>query len=289
MHDYRNILVSVSDGDQSGRVLSCAAKVAGAHDATLCAIHAPAPLHLGAYLNSETAMIAAQLRRDAEQTRTATARDRVHDAARTSGLSIDFHHAPGDPLQAMVARARVADLIVVGQPCDDDVDGWSRRVASQLLVAAACPVLFVPHSGGVDSCAARVLVAWSATRESARALKDALPILRRAQAVEVLCFGDAAPGDSAPLDGLAAFLQAHEVSATFSVRPVRTASVSERMLTPTVVDASITELLLSHAADMAADLLVMGGYGHTRLHELVLGGVTRTMLGSMTVPVLMSH
>ena len=84
-------------------------------------------------------------------------------------------------------------------------------------------------------------------------------------------------------------LRAHGVSATCAVKPVREMSFSERMLNPTVVDASIAELLLSHAADMDADLIVMGGYGHTRTFELVLGGVTRTLLGSMTIPVLMSH
>jgi len=79
------------------------------------------------------------------------------------------------------------------------------------------------------------------------------------------------------------------VSAKRTVKPLRQVSFRERMLTPTVVDASIAELVLSHAADMNADLIVMGGYGHTRAYELVLGGVTRTLLGSMTVPVLMSH
>ena len=80
-----------------------------------------------------------------------------------------------------------------------------------------------------------------------------------------------------------------EVQARCSVRAVREIPFAERMLVPNVVDASIAELLLSHAADTNADLIVMGGYGHSRAYELVLGGVTRTMLASMTVPVLMSH
>lgn len=134
-----------------------------------------------------------------------------------------------------------------------------------------------------------MLVAWSATRESARALRDALPMLQRAAAVEVLRFGPTATGAGEPLDGVVACLQAHGVSATGTEKPVRKISFGERMLTPTVGDASIAELLLSHAADMDANLIVMGRYGHSRTYELVLGGVTRTMLGSMTVPILMSH
>lgn len=289
MSDYRNVLVHVSDSDRSNTVLSCAATVAAAQGASLRAIYAVEPLHLGAYLGAETAMTAAALNQQAEHKRTAAARDRVLEAARTSGLPIDFQRPGGDPVEVMCARSRVADLVVVGQPRDDDAQGPSRRFASQLLVAAGCPVLFIPGTGPVDAFSSRVLVAWSATRESARALRDALPMLKRAAAVEVLRFGSLQPGAEEPLDGVAAYLGAHGVSATCAAKPVREISFSERMLTPTVVDASIAELLLSHAADMNANLIVMGGYGHTRAYELLLGGVTRTMLGAMTVPVLMSH
>ncbi len=114
-------------------------------------------------------------------------------------------------------------------------------------------------------------------------------MLQRAAAVEVLCFGTAESASEKPLEGVAEYLASHDVSATRVFRTLRKASLSERMLSPSVVDASIAELLLSHAADMSADLMVMGGYGHSRAYELVLGGVTRTILGSMTVPVFMSH
>ena len=289
MNNYRNVLVHVSDSDRSRQVLSCAAMVAAAHGASLRALHAVEPLYLGVGLSPESAMTAAQFGQETERARTARARDRVLEAGRAIGMSIEFESPGGDPVEAMSARMRVADLAVLGQPFDEDTDGPSRRFASKMLVVAGCPMLFVPGTGTVDRCGTRVLVAWSATRESARASRDALPMLQRAAAVEVLRFGPTAPRAGEPLDGVVAYLQAHGVSATGAVKPVREISFSERMLTPTVVDASIAELLLSHAADIDADLIVMGGYGHTRTYELVLGGVTRTMLGSMTVPVLMSH
>ncbi len=289
MRDYRNVLVHVNDSERSSAVLSIAARVAAAHGATLRAVHAVAPLHLGAFFNPESAMIAARLDQEVHREHIAAARDRVLEAARASGLPIDFQSPGGDPVEVMCAVSRVADLVLVGRPTDSDSQGPTRRFASQLLVAAGCPVLFVPGDGTVQACGSRVLVAWSATRESARALRDALPMLQRAAAVEVLRFGSPHAGSGEPLDAVLAYLGAHGVSATSAVQPIREISFSERMLTPTVVDASIAELLLSHAADMGADLVVMGGYGHTRVHELVLGGVTRTMLGSMTVPVLMSH
>jgi nucleotide-binding universal stress UspA family protein len=289
MNNYREVLVHVSDSERSAQVLSCAAALALAHGARLCAVHAVEPLHAGAYLSPETAMIAAQFNEEAVLKRVARARDRVLEAARSSGLDIDFQSPGGDPAEALCKRARVADLAVLGQPLADDAQGPSLRLASQVLVAAGCPVLFVPGTGALAACGTRVLVAWSAIRESARALRDALPMLQRAAAVEVLRFGFPEPGADEPLDGVLAYLRAHGVSASCTVKPPRQLSFAERMLTPTVVDASIAELLLSHAADMNADLIVLGGYGHTRAYELVLGGVTRTLLGSMTVPALMSH
>ena len=289
MNNYRNVLVHVSDSERSRQVLSCAAMVAAAQGASLRAVHAVEPLYLGVGLSPESAMTAAQFGQETERARTARARDRVLQAGRAGGISIDFVSPAGDPVDALSAHTRVADLTVLGQPSDDDADGPSQRFASKMLVAAGCPVLFVPAAGTVNRCGTRVLVAWSATRESARALRDALPMLQRAAAVEVLRFGPTAPADGEPLDGVRAYLQAHGVAAIGAVKPVREISFGERMLTPTVVDASIAELLLSHAADIDADLIVMGGYGHTRTYELVLGGVTRSVLGSMTVPVLMSH
>lgn len=290
MRNLRHVLVHVSDSERCRDVLACAAKVAAGQEASVAAVHAMAPPHLGAYISPETAMAAAQFTQELLRNRAAAARERVVESSRSSGLHIEFESLSADPVASMTARSRVADLVVVGQPAEDDADGPSSRFASQLLVGAGCPVLFVPHAGSIASCGSTVLVAWSATRESARALHDALPILQRAARVEVVRIGGAAlPGAAEPLDAVVAYLRAHEVHATRAVKAVREISFSERMLTPAVVDASVAELLLSHAADTDADLIVMGGYGHTRAFEFVLGGVTRTMLASMTVPVLMSH
>lgn len=290
MRNFGHVLVHVGDSQRSHEVLRCAARIAAAHDAGVSAVHAVQPPHLGAYISPETAMAAAQYTEDALRKRVARAREAVLDADRAIGTQIDFDSPGGDPVATMTGRSRVSDLVVVGQPAADDADGPSPRFASQLLVGAGCPVLFVPHTGRFESCGTNVLVAWAATRESARALHDALPILQRAQRVELVRIGTSPQaGVEEPLDAVVAYLSTHGVSVTCAIKPVREISIAERMLTPTVVDASIAELLLSHAADIDADLIVMGGYGHARAYEFLLGGVTRTMLASMTVPVLMSH
>ena len=163
MNDYRNVLVHVSDSERSDAVLSCAAMVAAAHGANLRAVHAVQPLYLGVGLTPESAMIAAQHGQEAERDRTAKARYLVLEASRASGMSIEFESPRGDPVESISERSWVADLAVMGQPFDEDMDGPSRRIASKVLVAAGCPVLFVPGAGFVESCGTRVLVAWSAT------------------------------------------------------------------------------------------------------------------------------
>src|SRR5690606_17917221 len=105
----------------------------------------------------------------------------------------------------------------------------------------------------------------------------------------LVCFAREGDETGRSLDAVAAHLQRHGVQAACTVRRMRPDSVAERMTPSWTPDAPVAQALLSHAADIDADLIVMGGYGHPRLWELVLGGVTRTLLQSMTVPVLMSH
>lgn len=220
-----------------------------------------------------------------------TVPDDLLASAKRAGTSVDLRRlgADDDAIDLLLTASRTADVLVVAQPGDPGRMGLPRAVVSKLLVAAACPVLFMPPGTGAERVGSRVLVAWSGTRESARALRDALPILQRAQSVHVCQFASAERGAAQPLAEVGRYLQSHGVQAVCSFEPILETSFSQRMLTPTVVDAPIAELLLSHAADMDGDLIVMGGYGHARMHELVLGGVTRTVLTSMTMPVLMSH
>lgn len=289
MSRYRRILVHLSDSVRAESLLAFAARLAAEHEAELQAVHAVDALSLGAYLSPEAAMTAAAANQQLVRERAARARERVSHVVQTIGRPIDLQVPPGDALRAMTERSRVADLVVLAQPVARDEAGPTAGFASQLLVGAGCPVLFVPEAALAGRCGTRVLIAWADTRESARALRDALPSLRRAEAVEVLRFGAERDDGGEPLDAVAGYLASHDVQARCSVRALREIPFAERMLVPNVVDASIAELLLSHAADTNADLVVMGGYGHSRAYELVLGGVTRSMLASMTVPVLMSH
>jgi nucleotide-binding universal stress UspA family protein len=182
-----------------------------------------------------------------------------------------------DGLAALVFHAKYADLVVAGQP-DPKGDGVPASFAHRLVMSTGRPVLYVPFAGRFEDCGKRVLVPWNASREAARAVKDALPLLREAQHTEVVTFNPEKVflDDTAlPDPDMGAYLARHGAK-------VEVANQA------TSLD-DIGALILSRAADAAADLIVMGAYGHSRLREIVLGGATRELFKSMTVPTLMSH
>jgi nucleotide-binding universal stress UspA family protein len=174
-------------------------------------------------------------------------------------------------------HARYADLLVVGQVDPDDAPA-GRHLPDQLVLACGRPVLLIPYIGPATMLGQRVVVAWDASREAARAVSDALPILEKASSVTVMTVNprerDNGHGEVPGAD-IAVYLARHGVK-------VEVQRIDAR-------DIDVGNLLLSRVADDGADLLVMGAYGHSRLREVVLGGATRTILGEMTVPVLMSH
>jgi nucleotide-binding universal stress UspA family protein len=147
-------------------------------------------------------------------------------------------------------------------------------VPERVVLESGRPTLMIPYAGDFERVGGRVLVAWNATREAARAVADTLPLLVRAEQVVVLEI-DPAEGRMAPGPGLVAHLRRHGVEA--EARHTVSAGIA------------LGEILLSTIADAGSDLLVMGAYGHSRVHELALGGVTRTILEEMTIPVVMSY
>jgi nucleotide-binding universal stress UspA family protein len=175
-----------------------------------------------------------------------------------------------------VLLSRFADLVVLSQTDPDHASAGSvRDLPEYVVLHAARPVLLLPHAGTLGKLDGKALVAWDGSLEATRALAQSLPLLRGASEVLVAQFN----ASSEPLlreqaSDLGAWLARHGVLAR--IEPQHGA-----------IDAG--NALLSLAAQRQADLLVMGGYGHTRFRELVLGGVTRTVLKSMTAPVLMAH
>lgn len=180
---------------------------------------------------------------------------------------------------AVAAQAFYADLLVLGQRDPDDAQaaGVPAGFPESVMVASGKPAIVVPHVGAADGMGEVVAIAWKPTREAARAVAAAMPLLKKARQVHVLTWEDEeAPTivQGTPLD-LEGYLRVHRVPSTWH----RGGPEPEYL----------GEFLLSRTFDLGADLLVMGCYGHSRAREWLLGGTSRAVLDSMTLPVLMAH
>lgn len=275
---YKTILVHLDAAKSLATRLDLALQVARKFDAHLVGLYALTVVPTPSYAIAEAGELAAANRKaSAELEQRARA---AWDAAvrRAGWQKTEWRSSADDALATVTLHARYADLIVVGQKEPDDASGVSGEFAHRLPLAAGRPVLFVPYASEKRPVGERVIVAWDAGRESARAVVDALPFLAAAREVKIATFNAGRAGDrhgEAPGADVGLFLARHDVN----VSVARFQSENR----------DIGNQLLSRAADLGSDLIVMGAYGHSRLAELVLGGATRTILESMTVPVLMSH
>lgn len=202
------------------------------------------------------------------------------ETLRTPGPATQWSQTDAVPIAAVFARqALFADLLVLGQrdPGDHQARGSiPPDFVESVLAVSGRPALVLPYIGAKRPIGDTVAIAWKETREAARAVSAALPLLQRASRVHVLAWG---AGEEAPVGGtrldLDGYLRMHGVQAAWHQGGPE--------------PAQIGELILSRAFDLGADLLVMGCYGHGRTREWVLGGASRTILKSMTLPVLMAH
>ena len=181
---------------------------------------------------------------------------------------------------SLARYARGADLTITGQHDPDDPEAYlADRSPEHLVLSAGRPVLVIPHTGAVNPLGARVVVAWDGSREATRAVHDALPFVqlaKRTAMVTIVGDTDEPRGTRARGSDLVAALERHGKRVEHSEIHGNEGAVTG-------------ETLLSFASEFGANLVVMGTYGHSRWHELILGGTTRTVLEAMRVPVLMSN
>jgi nucleotide-binding universal stress UspA family protein len=194
-------------------------------------------------------------------------------------ISAEWRTVTGFPVDVVAVHARYADLIVLGQLDPEDAQAPVNSPRPEdIALSSGRPILVIPYIGTYGPIGKRVLVAWDTSREATRAINDAMPLLAAATTVTIMTVDPVIEhtehGDVPGAD-IALHLARHGVNAQVEM------TVSDGV--------GIGDVLLSGASDLGADLLVMGGYGHSRVRELVLGGATRTVLQSMTLPVLISH
>lgn len=274
----KDIVVSLSVAEGGGYAGDYAVSVASALEAHLTGIafvYDPVvPVAATGYIPPE--VIETQ-QRDSEAAAKA-AIDRFAAATARAGLSAEPITLSASFAGAGEQFGRIArrfDLAIVGQ-AEPEKDTIEELIAESALFESGRPVIMVPYIQKAPLKLDRVMVCWDGSRAAARAIADAMPLLKRSGSVElVIIANERGKQDEIPGADMGQHLARHGLK-------VDVKRISEG-------DIDVADALLSHAADSGADFIVMGGYGHSRLREFVLGGVTRSILQSMTVPALMSH
>jgi nucleotide-binding universal stress UspA family protein len=181
------------------------------------------------------------------------------------------------PLNRVINQSWFSDLLVLGQFDTDPkvVSDIPPDFTQSVIIESAAPAIVLPHSGAFASIGTHVLIAWKPTRESNNALRASIPFLQRAETIHVIA--DSEPNEQFSIQHrFETYLQSNNIPAVPKYHSLESNELAG-------------ERLLSLAADINADLLVMGCYGHSRLRELMIGGVSKTILAAMTLPVLMAH
>jgi nucleotide-binding universal stress UspA family protein len=273
----KDIALSLEVGSSRDAALDYAISVAAAFDAHIAAIgfaYEPVmpPIDSGSAIPSDF------LDTEREESRNAAMAviSRFEDAARRAAVSAESRMIEASVSGATTVFGSIArsfDLSIVSQ--SDPSTFRDNLMVEGALFDSGRPILIVPYIQRTGLKLDRVMACWDGSRNAARAINDAMPFLRRAKAIDVVTIG----GEKNKAEIRGADIAQHLARHGLNVE-LRNIAAGE---------VNVPNIILSDAADHDADLIVMGGYGHSRLREFVLGGATRGILSSMTVPTLMSH
>jgi nucleotide-binding universal stress UspA family protein len=253
------------------------ASACGAHLDALAIGYEPTNIPLAAAGGAAVAAVFEQERQRALE-RAEAALTIFKAEAKDAGISYNCRAIDAIPAEAIsiaAGTARLHDLTIVSQP-EGDGDTFDNELPQQILFEAGSPVLFIPYTFRGTFAAKRVGICWDGSRLASRALRDAMPFLRQADALTIITIGKS---DTIPA----------EVTPKHLLLYLARAGLSARTISFPAGHSEIQPAILSVAADESLDFLVMGGYEHSRIQETVMGGVTREMIRSMTLPTLMSH
>jgi nucleotide-binding universal stress UspA family protein len=270
---YKDILVLADEADTAATRLDVAATVAAAQKAHLAALHVMEKPYTPAAISRAMPSAVLEWQESLMRERAEAAKKAVDAAQRRSGADIEWRLVRGETIPAALLHSRYADLVVTSQTASEDDTG--DLMAEELVMGSGRPVLVVPRYGKFQTVGERVLIAWNRTRESTRAVHDAMPFLTKAKSVRIMEVNPDRDDKHIAGADIAVHLARHGVNAEVGAT--------------TAEDIRAGDVLLSRAADLGADLLVMGAYGHSRLREYTFGGVTLHLLQHMTIPVLLSH
>jgi nucleotide-binding universal stress UspA family protein len=276
---YKTILVHADQSRHADERVRVAARLALAEGAHLVGT---AMTGISRYLYQDSSIdltrTVVAMHMDALYQRASDSLARFEELAAAAGVpTCERRLVDDEPEGGLALQSRYADVVVVSQTDPDDIPGrLTPRLPEYVMLNSARPVLVVPYAGVFEKVGEDVLVAWDASMEATRAVTNAIPMLKRARHVTIADFNPSpfdAHGEQPGAD-IALYLARHGVNIEVSLQQS---------------GIDVGNAMLSMAADRNCDLIVMGGYGHARFREMLLGGATETLLRTMTVPVLMSH
>jgi nucleotide-binding universal stress UspA family protein len=274
---YKTILVHCDGGRTTAGRVAVAVTLAERLDAHLVGLHVRQRFEAPMFTDATVALDALyQSYEQSVKTEEAASSTAFQGALAGKRRSSEWRVVDGYAEDALTAAARYADLVVLGQREPEPTpEATPTDLPERLALHSERPILVVPYIGAAQPPGRTVMVCWNGLREASRAATGALPILKAAERVIVLTIDAEKAGESDAGRLAGEWLGRHGVKA---IVQGDTAAASD-----------VGNVILSRAADSAADLIVMGIYGHSRLREFVLGGASRTLLGSMTVPLLIAH
>lgn len=278
---YKTILVCLADDEKADGLMKFAVNMARKFQAHLIGVHvlASVPFYPSAGMAVDVGMYAEL--QDQHEVRVKKCMATFTKFTKGEDFAAewrDLNTQTSSVSQDLIANALCADLVIVGQSENDQFFGQMEDLRKDLITGSGRPVLIVPHEGSFESVGSKILLGWNGTREAANAMHAALPFMQESD--ETIIFTIAQPEDKRTKDEfagheLAENLSRHGIKATVSHQPQEAITVGNRML--------------NEASDKGADLIVMGAFGHSRVHAFIFGAATRQMLDEMTVPILFSN
>jgi nucleotide-binding universal stress UspA family protein len=284
----KDLLVYVDQSQHVSERLRLAADLARRHHSRLTALYvrelSPAQLHEQsvAELGQGSAEAITRTNRSIRQSideSVGRLRSALEDLEREHGLEVEWRCLDGVAATLVPQHARFADLCILSQDTSAVATATGYTFSEQLLFVTGRPVVFVPAQGSFDTLGRHILVAWNSSRASTRAVNDALPLIERAEKVTLLAVNPAEFAErygALPPEQMVEHLRRHGASV-------------EGIWLNNIPTGAIADAVLAEAHKLGADLIVAGAFGHPRLWEKMLGGVTRDLLARMNLPVLMSY
>lgn len=272
--DYRIIQTLITDPDRVDRCITVAAGVAkqfGAHlDVLAIGVNTADPGFYYAGAPTTDSLVAAQADTKELHDR---ANQKLPDGATLSSVTV-----LNSALSSLIAKqTRFADLIVLPRPYQEGTDGLDATLAEACLFQAERPVLMLPDGVDAPATGGRIVLAWNDGNEALSAARHAMPYLKAAAQVDIVMIDppQTGPGRSDPGGQLSMYLTRHGVKTQLAVVGKNGTSIAEK--------------IQRKADDVNATMIVMGGYGHSRLREAVFGGSSRDMLETCRLPLLMAR